>query len=408
MGKPISSIPIGSWVKDPSTVINGSVVKWKVLDNNHKNYPSNTTTLIGITTNPQVSPRTVYKDSTKFGFRDLDIMWDGQAKTIGYLLDLIYSQFSRPLQKLVVPTPLQIRGGSNNSGGTMRTEAHNVFLWGAYEMNAGSSTFLSGTPDQSYFPSLSAYSNSGLQNYLGIDSTRKILSRDVYVRSDPYFTYDPGYIYGQKGQDTNSAFPMDVLPMINITSDVLVSDQPDTDRAYVLDLVSRSNLVQDGTEIKKWDLSSTPPSWSAIGQAPATKEMFTLHGIKDTSSIPAESWKVLGKGFKILCFSDQNIKMNANMNVPKSIYDSTQKSYKGKGAIETLPEVLPQGRKSLIVDAEHTGCTFEYSLNNGKTWYNVILKGITDISNVDGSSLIIRASLPTTAATLTSLSYAWA
>lgn len=407
MGKPINSIPIGSWVKDPSTIINGSVVKWKVLDNNHENYPSNTTTLIGITANPQVSVRS-YNDSKKFGFRDFDITWEGQTQTVGYLLDLIYNQISKPFQNLIVPTLLQIRGASTNIHGTIRPETHNIFLWGAGELNHGSSTSLDNTPDQTYFPSLSSFYNNGLQTYLGVNRTEYIMSRDLYPRSSNYYTADPGYIMGQYGSYENSGYPMHILPMINITSDVLVSDQPDTDGAYVLDLISRLNLVQDGTDVKKWDLSSTPPSWSTIGQAPVTKEMFTLHGIKDTSSIPRESWKELKKGFKVLCFSDQNIKMNANMNVPKSIYDSTQKSYKGKGIIETLPEVLPQGRKSLIVDAEHTGCTFEYSLNNGKTWYNIILKDITDISNIDGSSLIIRASLPTTAATLTSLSYAWA
>lgn len=92
----------------------------------------------------------------------------------------------------------------------------------------------------------------------------------------------------------------------------------------------------------------------------------------------------------------------------KAIYDQTNKFYKGIGGIETVTETLLVKPKTLIVNADHTEATLQYSLDNGLSWYTITSGEVKDISGITGTELKIRANLPTATATLTALSYAWA
>jgi hypothetical protein len=96
------------------------------------------------------------------------------------------------------------------------------------------------------------------------------------------------------------------------------------------------------------------------------------------------------------------------IRVEGSLYRPSTKDYQGPGIIETDMESLPDNRSVLIVNADHHGCKFEYSLDGGITWYNINIEELKDITNQQGNELKIRVTLPDDQSTLTALSYAWA
>lgn len=82
--------------------------------------------------------------------------------------------------------------------------------------------------------------------------------------------------------------------------------------------------------------------------------------------------------------------------------------YVGDCVLESEIEELPTGRKQLIVNADHQNCTFEFSLDDGTTWYNTAIGEVKDITTIEGNLLKIRVTLPDNTATITAISYAWA
>lgn len=157
-----------------------------------------------------------------------------------------------------------------------------------------------------------------------------------------------------------------------------------------------------------WDTSSpVAATWSVVGPAPATQEMFVSQGMTklDVNTIPDTDWQ---SHMKILAYDTVAVQPTVDITVPGGLYQSVDKLYKGTGTLETIPETLTETRKSLIINAEHTGCVFEYSVDNGVTWYNYVLKDITDISALSGNALVIRVTLTDDTSELTAISYAWA
>ena len=351
MGQPIRNLPVGSWVKDTATLINGKIVKWKILDHNHSGYPTNTTTLMGVPdqTDPVlVSPQPSWNNSAKSTFRDFSTTYKGMTKTIGEILDELYQGFSQGLKNKIVDTPLDIGYSGSYTGSSARTrkETHRIFLFGAKEMNHGSSTYLNGANSQVYFPQLSAFNNSGINIYMNIDSSIKVMSRDIAISSSDYYTMFPGYLNIQQGYSASSTIQMQILPMINISSDTMVKDQQDGD-TYILDLSQRLGLIEKDGEILKWDASIS--NWVSVGNSPATEDMFLNHGIADFSVIPKEKWKKLNNQFDILCYSDVSDLQKIIIKKPKSVYNPTEFCYKGYGVIATKTEILPKSRRKLQI-----------------------------------------------------------
>lgn len=166
--------------------------------------------------------------------------------------------------------------------------------------------------------------------------------------------------------------------------------------------ITQKFLVQSENTIKK--LSG---SWSDIGVAPVTDQMFKDHGMASLNDITAEQWKALPKNSKILAYTEENKTFNASIS-RSMLYNAGDKLYHGTGIIETVAEELPVYRRTLMIAAEHQECTFECSLDNGATWTAFQPNDVIDVSKKSGKQLKIRTTLPTDTATLTAISYAWA
>lgn len=159
-------------------------------------------------------------------------------------------------------------------------------------------------------------------------------------------------------------------------------------------------LIQDGVEIKTYQ-----DSWRTITWASANKQDFLDHGMDDISVVPITDWK---SSMKILCWSNLNRTPSLSATAPKSLHDILSKSYKGAGVVETEPEELPVGRKTLFLSAEMQGAILTFSLDDGQTWHDAITNQTMDIAEKEGNTLRIRATLPDEASSISALSYAWA
>lgn len=159
-------------------------------------------------------------------------------------------------------------------------------------------------------------------------------------------------------------------------------------------------LFQHLNQIKTW-LSG---SWKSLS-GPLTKDLFIAEGVSSLSGIPTSA---LTNGTKILKWSDDASTSKLVMTVPRTLYDASNKLYKGIGIVETATETLAFKPKTLIVNADHTEAIFSFSLDDGATWYTITSGEVKDISGIVGTKLKVRASLPTATSTLTALSYAWA
>jgi hypothetical protein len=174
-------------------------------------------------------------------------------------------------------------------------------------------------------------------------------------------------------------------------------------RVYGEIVESTKYLIQDEEDIIKYNGSIL----ETIGQTPVTQEMFATHGMSEVSDISSALWNSL-ENPKVLAYSLTSSALDAVVTHPTSIYNSSDKSYHGTGIIVTEMEEFPEARKSLMVNAEHEGCTFQYSLNNGVTWSPLTVGEVTDISTQAGNQLVIKVELPSDESTLTAISYAWA
>lgn len=105
---------------------------------------------------------------------------------------------------------------------------------------------------------------------------------------------------------------------------------------------------------------------------------------------------------------EEDSMMTTSTDIYDSIYKPKDKLYKGPGIIETEKEILPYYIENLIICADHENCEFEYSLDNGSTWYEAINNEIIDISEKEGNELVIKVILPNENSKLKSIAYGWA
>lgn len=159
-------------------------------------------------------------------------------------------------------------------------------------------------------------------------------------------------------------------------------------------------LFQQVDQFKTW----LAGSWKDIS-GPVTKDLFLVEGVSSLSGIPTSA---LTNGTKILKWSEESSESKLVMTVPKTLYDASNKLYKGIGIVETASESLTFKPKTLIVNGDHTEAIFSFSLDDGVTWYTITSGEVKDISGIVGTKLKVHASLPTATSTLTALSYAWA
>ncbi|MFE9081930.1 hypothetical protein [Bacillus mobilis] len=244
--------------------------------------------------------------------------------------------------------------------------------------------------------------------------TRSVFTTPIALKKDmAYYVGFSAQAVGSKPASARSVYSNDGSLLI-LTSGVNNALSAETDSRPSLDVTyefairiyvevnnTRFLIDSDGT-IKK--LSG---SWTDVGVAPVTDQMFKEHGMTSVNDITAEQWKALPKNSKILAYTESNKTFKAVIS-RSMLYNSEDKLYHGTGIIETVAEELPVYRRNLMITAEHQECTFEYSLDNGTTWNAFQPNDVIDVSKKSGKQLKIRTTLPTDTATLTAISYAWA
>ncbi|HDX9712866.1 hypothetical protein PDL03_18840 [Bacillus cereus] len=233
--------------------------------------------------------------------------------------------------------------------------------------------------DKAYYIGMTA-KNIGCTDKLG--GARNILSTDGSL------------LIGSGIQNYSATGDTDIRPTTSSSYEFSLRLQVEVDNTRFL-------IDSDGT-IKK--LSG---SWTDVGAAPVTRQMFKDHGMVSVNDITAEQWQALPKNSKILVYSEEDKVFKASIS-RSNLYNSEEKLYRGTGIIETDTEELPAYRKILVIAADHQECTFQYSLDNGSTWNAFQSGDVIDVSKQSGKQLKIRINLPTDSAILTAISYAWA
>lgn len=232
--------------------------------------------------------------------------------------------------------------------------------------------------NMSYYVGFSAQ-GMGISDKLGI--------RDIYSN-------DGSLLMGMSNSSYTYPGDIDTRPNDNASYEFAI-------RMYVEVNNTRFLIDSDGI-IKK-----ISGSWTDVGPAPVTDQMFKDHGMVSLNDITAGQWQALPKNSKILAYSEDDKVFKASIS-SGNLYNSEDKLYRGTGMIETDTEELPAYRKTLVITADHKECTFQYSLDNGSTWNAFQSEDVIDISTQSGKQLKIRINLPTDSAALTAISYAWA
>ncbi len=143
-----------------------------------------------------------------------------------------------------------------------------------------------------------------------------------------------------------------------------------------------------------------------VGNSPVTETMFSQSGFTNISAVSQSQWRAMTSP-KILAYSVENYPLTADLTVPKTLYDPVKKCYIGIGEIVTPLEILPAGRKQLILTADYIDCTFSYSLDSGTTWTSMLPDQINDISSMIGNALVIKVTSTKSTSRLNAISYAW-
>ena len=238
---PISSLPIGAKIKDPNTKYNGSVITWKILDQNHKNFPANSTTLISLHGDTQtLSP--LRGLSTPKTYTDF--------LPIGYF-DNWLNGMSQDMKKKLLTTNLSIASSAGNAYGPKWVSVPSqIFLLGEGEIDVRSGYFIRNV-QEGIFPPLSA-SNEDLYSFLGYTNQfSNFMTRTLSPDSSQYNVY-PRYLTNRSFGYLTSSGTAIIHPIINLMNDTMVSDSPDTDGAYIIKPSITKYLFQDGNDIKTY------------------------------------------------------------------------------------------------------------------------------------------------------------
>lgn len=272
MSKALSTLAVGTKVKDTGTTYYGSPIIWQVADKNHSGYPSNSVTLVaanilkiaafdGKESSNSDSNRRNYGNN-RYALSNLR-QWLNKSGTSWYVAqhsadaapssaNVTYNPydsqsgfltgFSAQIKAALLDTTLTVAKATVDGGGS-ESVVDKVFLLSKQEVGLGSENsiaegsllalFSSDNSSRLCKPTANAVSNStytssslsASQNwYWWLRSPSSSYSDYVrYVNTDGS-SYDYGAYYGSFG----------VRPALNLSSGILVSDTADSDGAYTI------------------------------------------------------------------------------------------------------------------------------------------------------------------------------
>ena len=269
----LSSLPVGAKVKDLNTKYYGKPIIFQVIDKNHPGYPANSVTLltekiITLKAFDAKEPSNPNTDRSRYGnnrYAHSNIrQWLNKDTSPWYVAQHSYdappnnsnvdnyneyeeeagflSNFSTELKSKLLLTTLTVAKNTVTDGGGSETVQDKVFLLSRTEVGLGNEneiaegtpfSFFSSDAARKAYPTAEAVSNSEYTDtslnaskpwYWWLRTPRADNAYYArYVESSGAFSFAFAS-YGIHG----------VRPALNLPSDILVSDSPDTDGAYVI------------------------------------------------------------------------------------------------------------------------------------------------------------------------------
>lgn len=273
MAKALSSLAAGALVKDTGTLYNGKAIVWKIADKNHAGYPANSVTLI---TERIISLKCF--DAIESGNSDSDRkrygnnrwiyanirQWLNSQAAAGQWYSAQHGQDAPPSNANVWDNYNEyqqeagfLAGFSANFLAALLTTTHTV---GKAQVDGGGTesctdkiflatcTEVGLSGDVTAGSKLAIFSNDASRQ---AKPTAEAVSKSEYTNSslnanspwywwlaDAYasYSYNVRYVYSSGALDWDYACDGDggVRPLCNIKSDILVSDNPDSDGAYTI------------------------------------------------------------------------------------------------------------------------------------------------------------------------------
>lgn len=273
MSKTLGSLPIGALIKDVETTFLGVPIVWKKADSNHADYPVNSTTLItekiiARKASDAKEPNNTNSDRKSYGNNKYSVsnidQWlnseaaAGQWYTARHEADQApdsmsvvssnpYSSiagflngFSDGFKKALLDTTLKVALNKVTDGGGYESITRKIFFASTTEVGLANengiaegscfSLFTDNTSRIAQYASTAVNdgATAGGNGYWWLRTPSSSYSSNVRrVNSDGSLGIDYAY-YGSYG----------VRPLCNLSSETLVSDEPDADGCYVIEFIS--------------------------------------------------------------------------------------------------------------------------------------------------------------------------
>ena len=272
MSKALSTLAVGTKVKDTGTTYYGSPIIWQVADKNHSGYPSNSVTLVaanilkiaafdGKESSNSDSNRRNYGNN-RYALSNLR-QWLNKSGTSWYVAqhsadaapssaNVTYNPydsqsgfltgFSAQMKAALLDTTLTVAKATVDGGGS-ESVVDKVFLLSKQEFGLGSENsiaegsllalFSSDNSSRLCKPTANAVSNSTYTSSSLSASQNWLWWLRSPLSSSSYFVR---LVHTDGSSDSNGAFygSRGVRPALNLSSGILVSDTADSDGAYTI------------------------------------------------------------------------------------------------------------------------------------------------------------------------------
>lgn len=273
MSKTLGSLPIGALIKDVETTFLGVPIVWKKADSNHADYPVNSTTLItekiiARKASDAKEPNNTNSDRKSYGNNKYSVsnidQWlnseaaAGQWYTARHEADQApdsmsvvssnpYSSiagflngFSDGFKKALLDTTLKVALNKVTDGGGYESITRKIFFASTTEVGLANEN---GIAEGSCF-SLFTDNTSRIAQYAStaVNDGATAGGNGYWWLRTPYSSYSSSvrFVYSRGTLDNSSAYGGSdgVRPLCNLSSETLVSDEPDADGCYVIEFIS--------------------------------------------------------------------------------------------------------------------------------------------------------------------------
>ncbi len=273
MSKTLGSLPIGALIKDVETTFLGVPIVWKKADSNHADYPVNSTTLItekiiARKASDAKEPNNTNSDRKSYGNNKYSVsnidQWlnseaaAGQWYTARHEADQApdsmsvvssnpYSSiagflngFSDGFKKALLDTTLKVALNKVTDGGGYESITRKIFFASTTEVGLANEN---GIAEGSCF-SLFTDNTSRIAQYAStaVNDGATAGGNGYWWLRTPRSSYSGSVRYVYSGGTLNGSTAYNgyfgVRPLCNLSSETLVSDEPDADGCYVIEFIS--------------------------------------------------------------------------------------------------------------------------------------------------------------------------